>query len=203
VRLGKYLLSFIGLTSKITYDIHPQTDAFFRERRPIIYTFWHRYQLLLCYDRRGRGINVLVSQSKDGELIARVLLMFGFKCVRGSSSRGGVAALLKMIELLRSGDWGAFTPDGPRGPFRSVQPGVVAAAQKSGAPIIPIGWAGTKVKTLNTWDKFLIPLPFGRYHIVYGEPLYLAPGDKQADEKVRAALDAAAARAEAGLSAGR
>ncbi len=82
----------------------------------------------------------------------------------------------------------AFTPDGPRGPCRSLQPGVMAAAAKTGAPIVPMAWSGSRVKELGTWDRFLIPLPFGRYEILYDKPIYIHDSSGDSEKLVREAL---------------
>ena len=136
-----------------------------------ILAFWHRHLLLMPYAYRGRGISVLVSQSRDGELIARTVARLGIDSSRGSSSRGGVAG---MRTLLRKGVEGydlAFTPDGPRGPAGEVQPGVILAAAATGFPIQPVAVAATRAKRLRSWDRFLVPLPFSTVHFAYGEPL--------------------------------
>jgi lysophospholipid acyltransferase (LPLAT)-like uncharacterized protein len=195
-RLGWLFLQFVGRTSRISLHCHPAVQKLFDQKKPFIYAFWHRYQLLMLYTERGRDIYVLVSQSRDGQFIAETLHCFGYRTVRGSSSRGGMRALLEMIDHLRSGRLGGFTPDGPRGPYRSLQPGLIAAAKKSGAPIVPCGWAATKCKELSSWDRFLIPYPFGRYSLVMREPLYIAEDDPDAEDKVRRALDAAPEEAE-------
>jgi lysophospholipid acyltransferase (LPLAT)-like uncharacterized protein len=200
--LGWFILHAVGKTSRLIFHVPPEVQELLREGTPFVYAFWHRFQLLLAYVHRNQDVSVLVSQSRDGELIARVLDRLGYRPVRGSSSRGGVRALLEMLECLRTGRRVAFTPDGPRGPFRSVQPGVVAAAQKSGYPVVAVAWAGTRAKVLNSWDRFLVPLPFGRFHVVYGPPVWIVPGDAEAEDKVRRALDEAQDRAEQILRAG-
>lgn len=131
---------------------------------------------------------MLVSQSRDGELIAKALHRFGFETVRGSSSRGGGSAFLKMVDIVRAGRSVAFTPDGPRGPFQSIQPGVLALAAKTGAPIVPIAWAGSRTKELKSWDRFLIPYPFAHYSVVYGDPLFIVEAGPWAEDRLRSAL---------------
>src|SRR5262245_53811179 len=198
--LGWAVVQFIGKTSRFPTHSHPQAPALLDHKKPVTYAFWHRFQLLLVYERRDLGIHVLVSQSRDGEFIARTLHRFGFRTVRGSSSRGGRAALMALLDTVRAGGQTGITPDGPRGPFRSVQPGVVAVARKTGTPILPLAWAGSRVKELSSWDRFLIPKPFGRYEVVLGEPFTLGAEDG-AEEKVQRALDGVHARAEALLAA--
>lgn len=197
--LGWMYLHFVGKTSRVARRCHPDAQSLLDSGAPFIYAFWHRYQLMMMYDQRDRGIHVLVSRSRDGEIIAQALRRFGYDTARGSSSRGGVRALLQLLARARDGKCIAFTPDGPRGPYRSLQPGVVLAARRSGLPIVPCGWSGARVKELNSWDRFLVPLPFGRYEIVLGEPLRLSPEEAGAEERVSRALDAAAEKAEEAL----
>ncbi|MCX6910267.1 MAG: lysophospholipid acyltransferase family protein [Verrucomicrobia bacterium] len=193
--VGWAFLQFIALTSRIRTVIHPAAQKFGEGRLPHIVTFWHRYQLLLAYERRERGICVLVSRSLDGEYACRMLHRYGFVTARGSSSRGGVGALLELVRHVRNGGQVGVTPDGPKGPLRSVQPGVVRLAIKTGAPIIPTAWAGTRVKELHCWDRFLIPKPFGHYAVYLGAPLFLTE-EAGAEEKVCQALNAAEAEAQ-------
>lgn len=193
------VIQFIGKTSRVVSVHHAETKKLLEENKPVLFAFWHRFQLLMVYEHRGTGVNVLVSQSRDGELIAQALHRFGFKTARGSSSRGGSAAFMELLEFVEKGGQAAFTPDGPRGPYRSVQPGLVALAQKTGAPIIPIGWAGARTKELSSWDRFLIPLPFSKYVVYFDAPLTVPAGLADAGDGVRKALDTAVARAEQSL----
>lgn len=163
-----------------------------------ILAFWHRHLLLMPYAYRGRRISVLVSQSKDGELIARTVARLGIDASRGSSSRGGVAGLRALLRKAEEGWDIAFTPDGPRGPASEVQPGVILAAAASGLPIVPVAIAASRAKRLNSWDRFLVPLPFSSVHFVYGEPLEVPrrgdPAEAAAELKKR--LNGAEAEAE-------
>jgi len=136
-----------------------------------ILAFWHRHLLLMPYAYRGKRISVLVSQSQDGELIARTVARLGIDSSRGSSSRGGIAGMRSLLRKAAGGWDIAFTPDGPRGPLREVQPGVILAAASTGLPILPVAIAASRAKLLRSWDRFLVPLPFSTVHIIYGEPL--------------------------------
>jgi lysophospholipid acyltransferase (LPLAT)-like uncharacterized protein len=160
---------------RATVRIRHHDDAALRAREAanerLILAFWHRHLLLMPYAYRGRRISVLVSRSRDGELIARTVAHFGIATARGSSSRGGAVGLR---ELLRQGAQGwdlAFTPDGPRGPASRVQPGVLLAAAASGFPIQPVALAATRAHRLRSWDRFVVPLPFSTVHFVYGAEL--------------------------------
>lgn len=173
---GWLVLQLIGRTSRLTRHWAPSARALDASGGPIVFAFWHRFQLLMVWEHRHRGVTVLVSRSRDGEFIARVLERFGFRTARGSSSRGGPAAFRALRTVVESGGRVAFTPDGPRGPAESVQPGVIALAEQTGAPIVPVAWAGTRVKTLRSWDRFQVPLPFGRFVVAFGDPVRIAPG---------------------------
>jgi lysophospholipid acyltransferase (LPLAT)-like uncharacterized protein len=157
-----------------------------------ILAFWHRHLLLMPYGYRGRRISVLISQSRDGELIARTVERFGIDASRGSSSRGGLAGMRSLLRKAAAGYDLAFTPDGPRGPAAKVQPGVVLAAAATGLPIQPVAMAASRARRLRSWDRFLVPLPFSAVHFVYGEPLAVPR---------RGDLDAAARELERRLAA--
>lgn len=163
-----------------------------------ILAFWHRHLLLMPYAYRGRRISVLVSRSRDGELIARTVARFGIAAARGSSSRGGVAGLRELLRQGRQGYDLAFTPDGPRGPLGVVQPGVILAAAATGFPVQPIAIAASRARRLRSWDRFLVPLPPATVHLVYGEPLSVArrAAPEAAAAELKRRLDAAEAVAE-------
>jgi lysophospholipid acyltransferase (LPLAT)-like uncharacterized protein len=150
------------------------------------------------YSYRGRRISVLVSQSKDGELIARTVARLGIDSSRGSSSRGGIAGMRSLLRKAAEGWDIAFTPDGPRGPLREVQPGVILAAAATGLPILPVAIAASRAKLLRSWDRFIVPLPFSTVHFAYGEPLVVERrGDLEAAAaELKKRLDAAEAEAE-------
>ncbi|HEV8580045.1 MAG TPA: lysophospholipid acyltransferase family protein [Thermoanaerobaculia bacterium] len=169
-----------------------------RSGEHFILAFWHRHLLLMPYAYRGGRISVLVSQSKDGELIARTVARLGIDSTRGSSSRGGVAGMKALLRKAAEGWDIAFTPDGPRGPVREVQPGVILAAAATGLPIQPVAVAASRAKLLRSWDRFMVPLPFSTVHFVYGEPLVVdRRGDiDEAAVELKRRLDAAETEAE-------
>lgn len=136
-------------------------------RKPFIICFWHNRILGITlafhrkYPRASRkGVTVLTSPSRDGEILARFVGAFGMGSARGSSSRRGSRALLELIRRIRSGGDVAITPDGPRGPRYSLGPGVVQLAQSTGVPILPAHASFSRCVRLKTWDGFIIPLPF-------------------------------------------
>lgn len=157
-----------------------------------MYAFWHGRQVFLAYLHRGDNIRPLVSQSRDGELIARVCRSFGLNAIRGSSSKRGAEALLELKREVDDGTRVGITPDGPRGPLREVQPGVLYLAQKTGAPIVPVAYGARKRWVFKGWDEFMVPKPFNRITIAYGEPLTIAPTDNLEGKakELKRALDA-------------
>jgi lysophospholipid acyltransferase (LPLAT)-like uncharacterized protein len=143
--------------------------------------------LPLLYLHRDEGISVLISEHRDGELIARVAVSLGFRTVRGSTSRGAARALAGMVRELEHGHDVAVTPDGPRGPARTFAPGALIAAQRAGAPVIAVGVSAKAAWRLRSWDRFVIPKPFGRVTVAYSKPITLdvASARAAADETAR------------------
>lgn len=164
-------IQLVGKTSRIVIKGRPAVSG------PAVYALWHRQEVLLIYLHRNSGICGLVSKSKDGEYMARILKRFGFTFVRGSTSSGGIMALRGLIKAARDGYSIAITPDGPKGPIFKVQPGLVLIAQKAGVPIIPAACALSSKKILRSWDRYQFPLPFGRIEAVYGAPIQVAETD--------------------------
>ena len=136
-----------------------------------IFAFWHGHILVMIYALFRHPLLVMISRHRDGEIIAATMERFGVTAARGSTSRGGGEALRQMVRGAREGYVLVITPDGPRGPRRIAQPGVVRAAQLAGIPIIPAAVVGKRRKILSSWDRFEIPLPFSRTLYLYGEPI--------------------------------
>ena len=176
--LGWLFIWLVGKTSRIKIINSPAFSKLKEEKKNFIYAFWHGRQLFLVYSHRQQNICILISESKDGEYIARITRSFGFQWVRGSSSHGGMRALIKMKKKMeKEGVTSAFTPDGPRGPFEKVQPGVIYLAQKTGRPIIPLTFAARRKKVIKNWDEFIVPYPFNYTVVMNGEPIYVSPED--------------------------
>jgi lysophospholipid acyltransferase (LPLAT)-like uncharacterized protein len=143
------------------------------EGTPVLLAFWHGRGLYFLHRYHRQRFTILVSRSKDGEFVSQVLQRFGVHVTRGSSHRGGAQALREIVRQVHSGSHAAFTPDGPRGPRYTVRPGVVAVASMTGAAILPVTYSARWKKVFRSWDAFLIPLPFSRVVVVYGEPIYV------------------------------
>ena len=173
------------------------TPVLFGQRPgPEIYCFWHQCVLpCTIYFRYARAV-ILISRSFDGELITRILRMFGFGAVRGSSSRGGKEGLLGLVRTLESGRTAIFTADGPRGPIYHTKMGPIKLAQITGAPIGVFHLEPERAWTLHSWDRFLIPKPFTRICVSWAQWTHV-PADLPAEqlETKREALNAALERA--------
>jgi len=141
--------------------------------RPVLLAVWHGRALYFLHHYQRQRLTILVSHSKDGEFVSQVLQRFGVHVTRGSSSRGGAQGLRDIVRKIRSGYHAAFTPDGPRGPRYTAQPGIVAVAKATGAAILPVTYSARWKKVFHSWDAFLMPLPFSRVVVVYGEPVYV------------------------------
>lgn len=158
---------------------------------------WHGKTFVAANFFKGLGLWTIISHSRDGELQSRIFKRFGFNIIRGSTGRGGARALVESIKVLRKGAMMAFTPDGPRGPSGVVQIGIMAMAQKSGAALIPVGVSARRRWLLGTWDSYLIPKPFSKAIMIFGDPL-LVPIDAGAEqiEELRQSLETAIKRLE-------
>ena len=134
-------------------------DALYRQGHHIIIAFWHGRQLMMPLAYRGRLASVLISQHRDGEIIARIMQYFGFQTIRGSSTRGGLRAMRQLTRDGRGGRDLVVTPDGPKGPACKVQSGVVYLAKVTGLPIIPLTFASSKKKSFRVGINFTFPIP--------------------------------------------
>ncbi|MFH2204672.1 MAG: lysophospholipid acyltransferase family protein [Elusimicrobiota bacterium] len=183
--LAYCIISFVGWTSRIRYHGLEHLLAMRKVGRGYIYCFWHQRQVLFTYTHRDLGASVLVSRSRDGEIIAETMRLSRIGAVRGSSSRGGGEAALKMAKLLAEGRAVGLTPDGPKGPAREIKKGVLYLARKSGCPILPLtNSTSRKLVFRKSWDSFHVPLPFADSNIYYGHPVHVGPDD-DLDAKAR------------------
>jgi lysophospholipid acyltransferase (LPLAT)-like uncharacterized protein len=188
----------LAASVRFTVDGWERLEKLISDGRGGIVVLWHGVTMLPVYYCRTMGLYSIVSLSRDGELQNRILRSRGFRTIRGSSARRGMRALLESIRRLKEGAVMAVTPDGPKGPARKVQPGTVHLAQRSGCPVLPVGVACRPCRRLASWDSHLVPWPFAKAVIVFGEPLYLAEDEdeKKAAERIEDAINAAERRAE-------
>ena len=173
----------------------------------IIFAGLHEGMMMLPYHFRDRtdGV-VMVSSSRDGDIIADTVERFGMRAVRGSSRHGGRRALDAMIEAVRQGDVSAgVIVDGPRGPARVAKPGAVLLARATGLPIVPGTWWARPMLRVGSWDRTIVPLPFSRIVFAFAEPLFVPPDADDATVEAATAeltrrLDVARAKAQAALA---
>ena len=184
-----WLVRLFGITMKITVEGFEKSEAL-----PVgkIYAGWHGRSFLGALHFRGKGMWTIISHSRDGEMQNRIFTKFGFKTIRGSSGRGGVRALIECIRVLKTGASLAFTPDGPRGPTHIVQEGILSMAQKSGAVIVPCGASANRRWLAGSWDSYMIPKPFSRAIVLYGDPIPVpAQTTKEEFEQIRLQVEEA------------
>jgi lysophospholipid acyltransferase (LPLAT)-like uncharacterized protein len=160
-------------------------DAILASGRQPIMAFWHGRILPAAFYFRRRGIVVITSENFDGEWIARIIERFGFGTARGSSSRGGLRAMLQLVRDMEQGKPAGFTLDGPRGPARVAQPGAIWLARATGNPVLPFHLEASSHWTTKSWDRTQVPKPFSTVALVIGEPLEV-PADAN-DEQLESA----------------
>lgn len=137
---------------------------------PFIFALWHGQLLPLLWHHRDEGVKILISEHRDGEMVARAAESLGYGLIRGSSTRGADRALISLVRELQAGREVAITPDGPKGPAGTFAPGALIAAQRSGSFILPVAASASSSWRLNSWDRFMIPKPFARVTVAYGPP---------------------------------
>jgi lysophospholipid acyltransferase (LPLAT)-like uncharacterized protein len=182
--LDKLLLNMIGLfgsivirvmmrTLRITVEGEEKLQEIPSRNGKVIYALWHGQLFMHTYYFRKRNIHPVISEHRDGEMIAQITRRMGYVPIRGSSTRGGVKVLLRILTKLGNRYDLAITPDGPRGPRWKVQQGVIFLAQKTGLPIIPIVTGTDRFWELKSWDRFRIPKPFSKALLLYGDPIFI------------------------------
>ena len=167
------LVRMIYITNKKVFH-HPNVLS----DKVYIVTFWHGELLMQPFNYqklKPQGkVSAMISEHKDGEAITKTVEYLGIYSIRGSSTRGGTKALINAIKELKAGDDIAITPDGPRGPRHTIANGIVAISQKTNAKILAFNCKPTKYWQFNSWDKFIVPKPFGTIHFYVSEPFDIA-----------------------------
>jgi lysophospholipid acyltransferase (LPLAT)-like uncharacterized protein len=172
--LGYPLITALGRTLRWRVDGRQHYDAVLASGRQPVMAFWHGRILPATYYFRRRGIVVITSENFDGEWIARIIERFGFGTARGSTSRGGIRAMLQLVRDMGGGKPAGFTLDGPRGPARVAQPGAIWLARATGNPVLPFHIEASSYWTMHSWDRTQIPKPFSVVALAIGEPLEVA-----------------------------
>jgi len=187
--LASLLLRAGAATLRRTDIGREHVDACLARGECAIVAFWHGRLLMMPFVYPLHPVTILISQHRDGEYIARIAHWLGFNVVRGSATRGGPIAFKQLIQALRNGRHVVVTPDGPNGPRQRVKSGVIQLARLTGMPILPVDSGAWPRTIMKSWDRFLVPHPFGRAIYVWGEPLYVpTDADKVAVEKFQSLL---------------
>ncbi len=165
-------IRFVYLTSRKIRHIDADAEPYIQGDANAIFAFWHgRMMMMLPFRPPGKKMYVLSTAHRDGQLSSSIVRQFGNYTIYGSSTRGGHGAVRDMLRALKEGDNISITPEGPRGPVQVVQKGTMAIAKLSGKPIIPVTFSSTRQKRFNSWDRFILPLPFGRIVFCVGAPI--------------------------------
>lgn len=176
-KVGVYAIIFIARlifkTVKINYDNYDAAEKLIKENKNFTAAFWHGTMMAPWKIFSDKNFSALVSKSKDGEMLTKLLKRWKYKVARGSSADGGGEALKKMIELAAAGMSVAITPDGPKGPPHVFKPGAVITAKKTGMPLVLIGVGYSRKWIFKSWDKFEFPKFFCRINLCFSDPIYI------------------------------
>jgi len=159
-------LKVIFINKEVIKNLEDQNKNF-------VLAFWHGQMLLAWYIHRNKNFTALISKSKDGDLLEKILKYWKYNVVRGSSSSGGDVALGVMVDYARNNESVAITPDGPKGPVYRMKAGAIITAKKSNTPLILVGIGYNKKKILKSWDKFEIPKFYSEAKAIYSDPIYV------------------------------
>jgi len=197
---GPFVLGRLARTWHLVVRGEEHLGASERDHRGHFMALWHGRMVVGLPHHGHRNWAVLVSSSGDGDISRRLLEGFGYRVVRGSTSKGGSRALREMLTVLDTGAVMIITPDGPRGPRHTMNPGLAWMARATGYPVIPLGFGVDRAWRLKSWDRFTIPKPGARVVMRYGEPVHVprkaTPADlERATEEIQARLVAAEAEA--------
>jgi len=176
--LAYWIIRIVSSTFKIKYINREIFDKNISNNKKILLAFWHQRQFALVNSHKDFKICLITSLSKDGDIQTAIMKRFGYRCVRGSSSKGGVSALKGAIREIICGYNMAIAVDGPRGPIYEVKDGILFIARVCDSIIIPVSSSAKKAIIFNkAWDKYILPLPFTKVVIIYGNPIVFKKGD--------------------------
>lgn len=169
------MLRLFWLSFKVDWQIDAQAKPYIDGEKQGIFCFWHGRMILLPFCMpKGRAMYVLISQHRDGELVARMISHFSIRSIRGSSSRNAREATNELLARLMDGENISITPDGPRGPAFQARRGALHLARQSGCALIPLSFSASRAKILKSWDAFMIPLPFSHIRFSVGAPIFVS-----------------------------
>ena len=190
--LAYIIINTLKITMRFTFLNSENIKEIYEKGGNIIMTFWHGRLLMMPVVGRhiGKDKSTLISMHQDGEIISRVMDLFDYSSIRGSTTRGGTKALRDMVKTLRSGCDIVITPDGRKGPRYTAQNVAVVLAKLTGVPICPISFGASKKKQFSSWDGFILPHLFSKGVFIWGEPIYVSKdADKEELERKRIELE--------------
>lgn len=172
-------------------EVNPEIPRSFWEKGiSCIGAFWHGRLLMMPLVYKGKKLSFLVSSHRDGQVVGKALLKFGYQPIWGSTTRKGFSGFKTMIKALQNGSDIAITPDGPRGPRYQAQVGVIELSRLTGKPIVPVTFGASKKIVFKSWDRFVLPFPFSNGVFIWGEPIQVNPnGDRTHLEEKRLFLE--------------
>jgi lysophospholipid acyltransferase (LPLAT)-like uncharacterized protein len=186
------LVRLLAATWRVDWRYRERWQQGLTSATPRLFLLWHEVLLPLLWFHRGHGVAIVVSDARDGRYLQHFAQRLGYEPIGGSSRRGAVKAMRRAQRALEQGALVAVTPDGPLGPRRVLKPGMLAAAQRTGATIFTVHAAARPALRLSSWDRFVIPAPFAQVRVAYGCPFHVDPGpDGVARAAARAAADLA------------
>jgi lysophospholipid acyltransferase (LPLAT)-like uncharacterized protein len=196
--LGRGALHALARTWRVRILNEDALLSLRRAKKGFVFALWHGHLLPLLWHHRGEGVTVLISEHRDGELVARAAESLGYDLIRGSTTKGAQRALIALGRALSDGREVAITPDGPRGPARKFAPGALVAAQRSDSFVLPVAMSADRSWQLRSWDRFMIPKPFANVTVSYGTPTKVsatsARGAAEESDRFEALLSEAEAR---------
>lgn len=188
--LGGPVVSTLATSWRVSAHHEEHWRALVNGGERFVFLAWHEALLPLLWQHRGQDVAIVVSEGREGRYLGDYASGLGYHLLPGSSSRGGTRALLGAIRSLRAGRPVAITPDGPRGPRREVKPGVVRAAQRERAWILPLHASAEFSWRVRSWDRLMIPKLGSRVHVAYGAPFRVAFGPEGLANGVRQCAEA-------------
>ncbi len=179
--LGFLFIRILGLTIRKKWIGLERLQNFRQKGQFVIFVFWHGRLLMMPFVNQGRRTGILSGHHVDAEISVRIYRYFGYYSIRGSTSRGGMAALRKLSKEINKGSDAGLAPDGPRGPRYRAQGGAVLLSRLTGCPLIPITFGTSKGKFFRSWDRFLIPYPFSQVVYIIGDPIWVGKEESRED----------------------
>ncbi len=190
-------MTFVKYTTRWSIEHSERVESIIKDGKGVIALTWHSRFLMLtsAWKKSYQVPHVLISRSRDGNVVAYASHFLGIKTIRGSTrkarkDKGGAKAGQDIVEAIENNGCVVITPDGPRGPYQRIVEGPIRLARLTGAPLMPCAFAVKNRKQLGTWDKLVVPLPFGRGKIIWGTPVYIPTHAKEKDiERYRSEIE--------------